>query len=186
MYYQTKTVQRINVERIDATRNSKHNSHLFYELNVWLDRNDFLLTLFVCLVDWLVGWLVDSSSIKTCTGYWYLHIGLHMVMLVWLKNTMAWLVSLFATFNLCEKVHGNPPEHPTTRSSRHKKELEMGEGEGSYSEMFCDYVFMYMYIKVSLDSPKFELKTNPFLECYDKVSPTNTQQVVVRIALLTL
>lgn len=73
-------------------------------------------------------------------------------------------------------MHGNPPEHPTTRSFRHKKGLKMGKGEGSYNEMFCDYVSMYMYIKVSLDSPKFELKTVPFLEFYDKISPTDTQK----------
>ena len=50
--------------------------------------------------------------------------------------------------------------------------------------MVCDYVSMYMNIKVSLDSTKFELKTVSFLEFYDKLSPTNTQQAVVRIALL--
>ena len=90
--------------------------------------------------------------------------------------------SLFATFNLCEKVRGNPPEHPTTGGFRHKKELEMGTGEGSYDKMFCDY--LSMYIKISLDSLKSQLKTVSFVEFYDKLSPSNTQQAVVRIALL--
>lgn len=49
-------------------------------------------------------------------------------------------------------------------------------------KMFCDY--LSMYIKISLDSLKSQLKTVSFVEFYDKLSPSNTQQAVVRNALL--
>ena len=52
-------------------------------------------------------------------------------------------------------MHGNTPEHPTTRSFRHKKELEMGKGEGSYNEMFCDYVSNTVYVHVHKGIARF-------------------------------